>query len=166
MGLAPIGTKVDDEIWLLSSAEAFSILRPMGGGRNHYVGKCYLHCLMDGKVMEDLVQKNRRDETGMAEWFSSEGKLEGLHCLHCSRDIIIKVASTGFIRPRRGFTFGTDATIKTFYEKPGQGWVKTSPKSLSKKYSEANDRVAIKVCKDQDPENPVIATRNHEILLR
>ncbi len=29
----------------------------MEGGRYHYVGKCYLHGLMDGKVMEDLVKK-------------------------------------------------------------------------------------------------------------
>lgn len=37
--------------------------------------------------------------------------------------------------------------------------MKASPKSLSKKDSEANDWVAIKVCKDQDPEKPVIAGR-------
>lgn len=123
MGLAPIGTKVDDEIWLLLSAEAFSILWPMKRGRYHYVGKCYLRGLMDGKVMEDLVKKNRRDETGMAELFSSEGKLEGLHCLHCSRDIIIKVASTGFIRPRRGFHFRHRCHYQNFLRKarPGLG---------------------------------------------
>ncbi len=123
MGLAPIGTKVDDEIWLLSSTEAFSILRPMKRGRYQYVGKCYLHGLMDGKVMEDLVKKNRRDETGMAEWFSSEGKLEGLHCLPCSRDIIMKVASTGLIRPRRGFHSWHRCHYQNFLRKarPGLG---------------------------------------------
>jgi hypothetical protein len=119
MGLAPIGTKVDDEIWLLSSAKAFSILRPVEGGRYHYVGECYLHGLMNGKVMEDLAEKTVEMKR---VW------LNGFHRKESSKDFTVstvaETSSSKLPQPAssgqdKGFTFGTDATIKTFYEKPG-----------------------------------------------
>ena len=60
-------------------------------------------------------------------------------------------------------TFGTNPVIKTFYEGKGNGcginWVETPPKQLKPKISKAYDRVAIKVYKVKDPEQPTITGR-------
>ena len=60
--------------------------------------------------------------------------------------------------------FGTNAVIKTFYEGPKKSgrqinWMETPPKQLNKKVSRAYDRVAIKLYKKKDPEQPTIAGR-------
>jgi len=60
-------------------------------------------------------------------------------------------------------TFGTNPVIKTFYAGKSNGssvnWVETPPKQLKQKVSKAYDRVAIKVYKVADPEQPTIAGR-------
>ena len=60
-------------------------------------------------------------------------------------------------------TFGTNAIIKTFYEGKSNGcsvnWVETPPKQLKPKISKAYDRVAIKVYKVKDPDQPTISGR-------
>lgn len=60
-------------------------------------------------------------------------------------------------------TFGTNPVIKTFYAGKSNGcdvnWVETPPKQLKQKVSKAYDRVAIKVYKLSDPEQPTIGGR-------
>ncbi len=59
--------------------------------------------------------------------------------------------------------FGTNPVIKTFYEGKNNGcsvnWVETPPKQLKPKVSKAYDRVAIKVYKIKDYEQPTMAGR-------
>lgn len=61
-------------------------------------------------------------------------------------------------------TFGTNAVVKTFYEGKNSGcghydWVETPPKQLKKKIALAYDRVAIKVYKVKDNDQPTITGR-------
>lgn len=57
--------------------------------------------------------------------------------------------------------FGTSASIKVFYEGKNLGrginWVETPPKQLNEKVARANNRVAIKIFKIKDPEQPTIS---------
>ena len=66
--------------------------------------------------------------------------------------------------PGKDATFGTSAVVKTFYEGRNSGmghydWVETPPKQLNKKLARAYDRVAIRVYKVKDPEQPTISGR-------
>lgn len=60
-------------------------------------------------------------------------------------------------------TFGTNPIIKTFYAGKRSAnvidWVETPPKQLKQKVSRAYDRVAIKIYKLEDREQPTIAGR-------
>lgn len=59
--------------------------------------------------------------------------------------------------------FGTSTAIKTFYEsrskRHGTSWVTTPPKQLSEKTVKSNTRVAIKIFKVEDHEQPTISGR-------
>lgn len=64
--------------------------------------------------------------------------------------------------PGRDPDFGTSTAIKTFYEgKSSHGghfnWVETPPKQLNVKVAKANNRVAIKIFKVKDHEQPTIS---------
>jgi hypothetical protein len=68
--------------------------------------------------------------------------------------------------------FGTSATIKTFYEGKRSGgghynWVDTPPKQLNEKVARNNSRVAIKIFKLKDHEQPTISGKTplkiHEV---
>jgi Domain of unknown function (DUF7025) len=64
--------------------------------------------------------------------------------------------------PGRDPDFGTSTAIKTFYEgKNSRGcsydWVETPPKQLNVKVAKANNRVAIKIYKIKDHEQPTIS---------
>jgi hypothetical protein len=66
--------------------------------------------------------------------------------------------------PGKDLNFGTSAVLKTFYEgKNSRGshydWVETPPKQLNKKIAKAYDRVAIKIYKVKDSEQPTISGR-------
>jgi hypothetical protein len=66
--------------------------------------------------------------------------------------------------PGKDSNFGTNAVIKTFYEGKNTcgsnyDWVDSPPKQLSKKVAKAYDRVAIKIYKIKDPEQPTISGR-------
>lgn len=58
--------------------------------------------------------------------------------------------------------FGTSASVKVFYEgkntgRGGINWVETPPKQLNEKVARANNRVAIKIFKLKDHEQPTIS---------
>jgi hypothetical protein len=64
--------------------------------------------------------------------------------------------------PGKDPDFGTSTTIKTFYEgknsHPGfYNWVETPPKQLNVKIAKANNRVAIKLFKIKDHEQPTMS---------
>lgn len=68
--------------------------------------------------------------------------------------------------------FGTSASIKVFYEGKNSGrnninWVETPPKQLNEKVARANNRVAIKIFKLKDHEQPTISGKTplkiHEV---
>jgi hypothetical protein len=66
--------------------------------------------------------------------------------------------------PGKDPSFGTNAVIKTFYEgkyscPPNFDWVETAPKQLKEKVARSYDRVAVKVYKVKDPEQPTISGR-------
>ena len=68
------------------------------------------------------------------------------------------------IVPGKDVDFGTSASVKVFYEgKKSHGghydWVETPPKQLNEKIAKANNRVAIKVFKVKDHEQPTISGR-------
>ena len=56
-------------------------------------------------------------------------------------------------------TFGTNAIIKTFYKHHKKGWTETPPKQTSSKTTKVYDRVAIKVYKRPDLDQPKINER-------
>jgi hypothetical protein len=71
--------------------------------------------------------------------------------------------------------FGTSTSVKIFYEgkKSGGGyynWVETPPKQLPEKIAKANNRVAIKIFKIKDHEQPTISGKTplkiHEVELQ
>ncbi|PVH79303.1 putative AAA family ATPase [Cadophora sp. DSE1049] len=64
--------------------------------------------------------------------------------------------------PGKDADFGTSASVKVFYEgKKSHGghydWVETPPKQLNEKIAKANNRVAIKIFKVKDHEQPTIS---------
>ncbi|KAH7127558.1 P-loop containing nucleoside triphosphate hydrolase protein [Dactylonectria macrodidyma] len=66
--------------------------------------------------------------------------------------------------PPKDPTFGSDTTIKTFFEgrnssPPSYDWVDYPPKQLSKSAARAQDRVAIKVYKIKNLDKPCVAGR-------
>jgi len=64
------------------------------------------------------------------------------------------------IIPGKDADFGTASIIKTFYQKTNNGsfdWVDSPPKQLAKKVAKANDRVAIKIYKIFDNDQPTIS---------
>ncbi|KAK0102745.1 hypothetical protein ONS95_006343 [Cadophora gregata] len=68
------------------------------------------------------------------------------------------------IIPGKDADFGTSASVKVFYEgKKSHGghydWVETPPKQLNEKVAKANNRVAIKIFKIKDHEQPTISGR-------
>ena len=83
--------------------------------------------------------------------------------LKASSDLLSKLPLPTPTAQGKESTFGTNPVIKTFYEGKSNGcninWVETPPKQLNKKVSRAYDRVAIKVYKIKDPEQPTIAGR-------
>lgn len=75
----------------------------------------------------------------------------------------------------RDADFGTSTAIKTFYEGKNShnghyDWVETPPKQLNEKIAKANNRVAIKIYKIKDHEQPTISGRTplkiHEVELQ
>lgn len=66
--------------------------------------------------------------------------------------------------PGKDPSFGTNVVLKTFYEGKNSSagyydWVETPPKQLNKKIAKSYDRVAIKVYKIKDSEQPTISGR-------
>lgn len=66
--------------------------------------------------------------------------------------------------PGKDAEFGTMTAIKTFYEGKNSGhgyfdWVDSPPKQLAKKVARAHDRVAIKVFKVKDVDQPTMSGR-------
>jgi hypothetical protein len=64
--------------------------------------------------------------------------------------------------PGKDPDFGTSTTIKTFYEGKNShpnnyNWVETPPKQLNVKIAKANNRVAIKLFKIKDHEQPTMS---------
>lgn len=75
----------------------------------------------------------------------------------------------------RDADFGTSTAIKTFYEGKNShsghyNWVETPPKQLNEKIAKANNRVAIKIYKIKDHEQPTINGKTplkiHEVELQ
>ena len=162
MGLVPMGTKVDDEIWLLSSAETFSILRPVKEDRYHFVGECYLHGMMDGKAMEPFLEGTVKAQRVWLNGFyrppSEASNPPTAPPTNKNRALTLAdIKQVKVETPDKPSNRGIDAVVKTFYEGEYGDWMETPPKLLSDKVSQIYDRVAIKVYKDQDPEEVVIA---------
>lgn len=51
IGVGPLPTKVDDEVWILSGARFPFILRPLENGRHELVGEAYVHGIMYGEAL-------------------------------------------------------------------------------------------------------------------
>jgi hypothetical protein len=76
-------------------------------------------------------------------------------------DSEINAVAAPFI-PGRDPDFGTSTAIKTFYEGKNScngifDWVETPPKQLNVKVAKANNRVAIKIFKIKDHEQPTVS---------
>jgi len=82
--------------------------------------------------------------------------------LDSSSTVNEKATSQKVAIPGKDADFGSSATVKTFYEDPGSDsdspdWTETPPKQLNKKVAKAQDRVAIKIFKVEDPTKETIA---------
>ena len=60
MGLGPLPTEVEDEVWILAGSRYPFVLRPLPDGHHELVGEAYVHGIMQGEAcwfdVKDFVQ--------------------------------------------------------------------------------------------------------------
>ena len=57
IGLCPVASQANDQIWLLENAAVPFILRPLPGYEYYQlVGECYVHGIMQGELMDDGLE--------------------------------------------------------------------------------------------------------------
>jgi len=65
LGLAPLGTREGDEIWVLYGCRTPVVLRNEGAGLCVWVGNTYVHGAMGGEAVEDMEGGYFKEETVM-----------------------------------------------------------------------------------------------------
>ena len=52
LDVAPLGSRLGDEVWILAGATTPFVLRSLDGGQRDLVGDAYVHGVMHGEALE------------------------------------------------------------------------------------------------------------------
>jgi hypothetical protein len=63
MGLTPPKVQVDDLVCIFIGASTLFVVREMEDGYFRLVGECYIHGLMAGEAMDDLLTGKLKERT-------------------------------------------------------------------------------------------------------